>query len=287
MKIARKIIRYIIAFVLSVSIISYFLVKLASSTILSESYILAKLEETNYYEKILEEVKSNFEKYIYQSGMDEEIIENIVSEDRIKEDTKLILNNIYDGLEEKINAQTIKDSLNSNIEKSLGKKTVQSQKKQIDKFVETISEEYLNTISNTGYEKQINNYYTTIQKNISRAEKILLIVIALGIAALFIFSIKRIYKALVALGISLTTSGLFYIFVSIYIMEKTKIGNILILNDAISIVIRNILNELLSNITNYGLVFIGTGIVLIIVPNAIHYIAKYRKEKKNKKVETV
>ncbi len=287
MKIARKIIRYIIAFVLSVSIISYFLVKLASSTILSESYILAKLEETNYYEKILEEVKSNFEKYIYQSGMDEEIIENIVSEDRIKEDTKLILNNIYDGLEEKINAQTIKDSLNSNIEKSLGKKTVQSQKNQIDKFVETISEEYLNTISNTGYEKQINNYYTTIQKNISRAEKILLIVIALGIAALFIFSIKRIYKALVALGISLTTSGLFYIFVSIYIMEKTKIGNILILNDAISIVIRNILNELLSNITNYGLVFIGTGIVLIIVPNAIHYIAKYRKEKKNKKVETV
>ena len=108
MKIARKIIRYIIAFVLSVSIISYFLVKLASSTILSERYILAKLEETNYYEKILEEVKSNFEKYIYQSGMDEEIIENIVSEDKIKEDTKLILNNIYDGLEEKINAQTIK-----------------------------------------------------------------------------------------------------------------------------------------------------------------------------------
>lgn len=282
MKIARKIIRYIIAFVLSVSIISYFLVKLTSSTILSESYILAKLEETNYYEKILEEVKSNFEKYIYQSGMDEEIIENIVSEDRIKEDTKLILNNIYDGLEEKINAQTIKDSLNSNIEKSLGKKTVQSQKNQIDKFVETISEEYLNTISNTGYEKQINNYYTTIQKNISRAEKILLIVIALGIAALFIFSIKRIYKALVALGISLTTSGLFYIFVNIYIMEKTKIGNILILNDAISIVIRNILNELLSKITNYGLVFIGTGISLIVLSNLIHYISKSIKEKKKK-----
>ena len=62
MKIAKNVLRYIIAIILSVSIIALILIKIASSTVLNKNYILQKLESTSYYSKIYEEAKENFEK---------------------------------------------------------------------------------------------------------------------------------------------------------------------------------------------------------------------------------
>ena len=101
----KNIIRYILTIILTIAIIAFLLLKLAVSTVLSEQYILAKLDETDYYNKMFEYVKSSFENYIGQSGMDEEILENIVSKEKIEKDTKIILSNIYDGMNEEINTQ--------------------------------------------------------------------------------------------------------------------------------------------------------------------------------------
>ena len=69
MRIAKTIIKYIVTIILAIAMIAYFFISLVSSTILSEQYILSKLDETDYYNKIYEYVKSNFENYIYQSGL--------------------------------------------------------------------------------------------------------------------------------------------------------------------------------------------------------------------------
>ena len=83
----KNMFRYIMAIILAVSIIGLVTIYLASSTILNQSYVINQLEKNNYYSKIREQVISNFENYIYQSGLDENVLESIVTEDKIKEDT--------------------------------------------------------------------------------------------------------------------------------------------------------------------------------------------------------
>ena len=92
-------------------------------------------------------------------------------------------------------------------------------------------------------------------------------------------SIKKFYKFLVHIGIALTSSGLILIIVNSFINAKVKIQNIILLNDAISLIIREVLQEIFDMIKNYGILVLVVGILMIIIPNVIHYIIRYKNEK--------
>ena len=154
MKILKTIIKYILTIIFTVLLILYILINLASSTVLNENYVLSKLEQTDYYNKIYEYVKSNYENYVYQSGLEENVLNNIITKEKVEKDTKIIIGNIYDVLDEKIQTQEIKDNLNKNIKNEMGDIVLNTtQKKSIDTFVEKICDEYTSTISHFNYEK--------------------------------------------------------------------------------------------------------------------------------------
>ena len=92
----KTFIKYILAIILAICLIVLILVNLISTTILNQKYILNELNKNNYYDKILEFANSNFEKYIYQSGLDEEVLIGILSKEKVKKDTEIIIENIYD-----------------------------------------------------------------------------------------------------------------------------------------------------------------------------------------------
>lgn len=126
MKIISNIIKYIVIILLIISIILTLAVKVLTSTILNKDYILGKLEETNYYKNIYNQVESNFENYIYQSGLDEDVIKGIISEEDIKSDTIQIINNIYNNKEvTEVNISKIEERLEKNIYDSLSDKKYQ------------------------------------------------------------------------------------------------------------------------------------------------------------------
>lgn len=276
MKALKTVIKYIITIILSLSMIAYFFIQLASSTILSEQYILSKLEETDYYNKIYESVKSNFENYIHQSGLEETVLENIVSKEKVRKDTKIIISNLYDELEQKIDTQEIRDNLNNNIKETLGEQNItKTQQSSIDTFVDHICNEYTDTMSHFSYEKQINQYYKKAMQYINLAKKVLLITIGLAILLLLVLNLKRIYKFVLLLGISLTTTGTFLVIVNLFINSKVKVQTITILNDAISDTVRSVLAEILHMIMNNGSIMLISGILLIIIPNLIHNLKKY------------
>ena len=150
MKVIATIIKYIIVFILAISIIMLAVVNIFSSTILEKEYILSKLEETGYYDEIYEYAKSNFENYIGQSGLDEEILENIITKEMIKNDTKTIIENIYDGKDKKVETKEIENTIKQNISKSLeGQKLTATQQKAIDEFVKHICDEYTTSLLHT------------------------------------------------------------------------------------------------------------------------------------------
>ena len=276
MKVLNTVIKYIITIILAISMIAYFFIQIASSTILSEQYILSKLEETDYYNKIYESVKSNFENYIHQSGLEETVLENIVSKEKVRKDTKIIISNLYNGLEQKIDTQEIRDNLNKNIKETLGEQNItKTQQSSIDTFVEHICNEYTDTMSHFSYEKQINQYYQKAMQYINLVKKVLLITIGLAILLLLLLNLKRIYKFVLLLGISLTTTGTFLVIVNLFINSKVKVQTITILNDAISDTVRSVLAEILHMIMNNGSIMLISGILLIIIPNLIHNLKKY------------
>ena len=161
---AKKIIQYIVATILALAILGLIIINILSSSILSKEYILGKLQNQNYYEKIYQETESNFENYIHQSGLDEDVLKDIVTKEKIEKDTRIILNNIYNGMDEKIDTKEIKEKLTENINNSLNGKISSSEQKAINTFVDTICKEYETTISHTNYEKKINEALNKINK---------------------------------------------------------------------------------------------------------------------------
>ncbi len=274
----KQFIRYVLSALLTISSIIFILVSTISSTILNEKYVLNKLEETNYYSNIYEAVKSNFENYIYQSGLDEKVLDDIVSQEKVKEDTKSIISHIYNGLEEQIDAETIKQNLNTNIENSLKNiKLSSTQKNAIETFVNTVTDEYTDTILHFGFEKDIYTVYHNISKYVELAKKIMLVSIAVCLILLVLITLKRVYRIFNFAAISSTATGIFLVIVKMVIASKINVEAISILNDAISLTLRNIASEILQNLMNYGCILIAVGIITIILANLIHNIKKYKK----------
>lgn len=117
MKIIANIARFILIAILTICIIAISLITIVSSTILDKNYIISKLEETNFYGEVYKLVESNFENYIYQSGLDETTLNNICSKEKVEQDINIMLSNIYEGTNKKIDTTPIKDNLNKNIDK--------------------------------------------------------------------------------------------------------------------------------------------------------------------------
>ena len=139
MKVILNIIKFIVIIALTVCCIILTVANTASSTILSKQYTLNKLEETEFYYGIYTQINYNFENYIYQSGLDENVIEDIVTPEEVKEETRKIIVGIYNGLHEKVDTAKIKDRLNNNINKSLEDKKIDSKTQEaINTFVNQI-----------------------------------------------------------------------------------------------------------------------------------------------------
>ena len=276
----KTIINYILSIILALAVIVFYFINLASSTILSEQYILTKLDEHDYYNKIYEQTKLNFENYIHQSGLEEDVLDNIITKEKVKKDTHIIIGSIYDGLNQEVDTGEIKENLNKNIEKyKKNTSLTKEQKSSIDTFVNHICNEYKTTISHFTFENKINQYYSEIIKIINMSKKVFLITIGIDFLLLIVLNLKKIYKCFTSVGVSFTIIGLIMLISSIFINTKIKVQTILILNDAISEVLRNILSEILNSsliISIFALIF---GIIMIIIPNLIHNIKKYGKLK--------
>ena len=278
MKGLSLIIRYILIFIIAICIFAFIFLNIASSTILSKSYILSKLEETNYYEGMYNEIQSNFEKYIGQSGLDDINLRDIITEEKVKNDVNIMINNIYDGADEKIDVTEIKTNLRTKIDELMKSQGLKAEDESaIDTYINTISDEYTSTMIHTDYEKNINNVLVKILKYSQKGNKVLLVMILVAVLLVFGICYKRPFKGFSSAGVALTSIGGLNIFINYFINAKIKIDTITILSETFSKSIRTVLNDVMSQVANYGYILLIVGIVLIIFGNIIDSI-KYKEE---------
>ncbi len=278
MKGLALIVRYILIILLAIIILAFAIVNISSSTILSKDYALSKLEETEYYSGIYQEIEKNFKNYIDQSGLEEEVMNNVITEDKVKNDVNIMISNIYDGKNEEIDVAEIKTNLNNNIDEYISKQQgVKADKDAIEKYIDKICEQYKSTMTHTDYEQQINNAYMKIMKYINLGNKGILIAMLVLIIVIFALCHNRLFKGISSVGISILSSGVFLTIANIFVNTNVKINTITILNGPITKSLRLILNDIMSVIAKYGYWMLAIGIVLIILGNLMDSI-KYKEE---------
>lgn len=276
MKIVANIARFILITILTVCIIAIGTIQIVSSTILDKNYIIGKLEETNFYEEVYNLVESNFENYIYQSGLEETALDNICSKEKVKQDINIMLSNIYEGTNEKIDTSEIKDNLNKNID-SLNVRNRQNST-AIEQFVNHICEEYESTLIHTEYESKINSVYGKITNMLDKVRTATIIAITVDIILLVIINIKQISKFVQAIGVALLSSSLFEIIAYNIIVTKVDVAGIKIFNDAFSKTIVTIIQEILNKVQTLGIISLIVAIVLVIIYVIITAITKKEKD---------
>ena len=279
MKVLINIIKFISITILAICMISLGILTIVSSTILNEEYIISKLEETNFYDGTYELVKSNFEKYIYQSGLEEEVLNDICTEKKLKEDINTIISNLYRGTNKKIDTTEISEKLNENIEKS-GVKRTSKNSKAIDEFVKHICDEYTDTLIHTKYESKINSNYKEIVNIINKGYNIISIALVVDIIILIAINNKKVSKDLQGIGIALFSTGTFELIVANIITSKVNIAGIKIFNDVFSKTIVTIIQEIISKIISLG---VGTIIIAMIFIAIYAIIAAVKANKTTKK----
>ena len=270
MKIFRYIISIILAFLLMISILLTVALQIVSSTILNKDYILGKLDEANYYNNVYEQIKDSLAGYIGPSGLDEEVLENIYTREQVKEDINLIINNIYENKNDKINTEDIKEKLQNNIEASVGSGLLTKENKNsIEDFIDKIADEYVQNISHDPYFEKVGTIINKAKDVVGKVEGIIIFVPIILAVVILLLNIKQISSAIRFIAISILTSGVIGIVIKVFLETKINISNILIINDSFSEVIKNVINSILNNINTMSIIGIIGSIVIIVLTNII------------------
>lgn len=283
-KIIETIIKIILVALLFVCIFTFGILNILSKTIFSQEYTIDMLEKSNYYANIYSQIKSDFRNYIYQSGLDESVIDDIITPDEVKDDTQKIISGLYNGLHEDINTDKIAERLNSNIDKSLeGRKIDSKTREQINVFVNQITTQYKETMMKTEYENQIYKYYSKAEKIIDLGKKAsIILAVILGIIIIITY-FRKVFKNVAYIGTALFSTGLAYIIMESYITQKVQIENLTILNDAITLFLREYILSIMEKIATYGWIYLTIGLVLILVGSLVHGLQYHNHSHKKRK----
>lgn len=279
MKVLTNLLKFILIVVLAVCSIAIGIIQIVTQTVLNKNYIIQKMEETNFYSETYKLVQSNFEKYIEQSGFEENILENICTEEKVKQDINLMISNIYEGANKTIDITEISDNLNANIDK-LNIRDSKNQK-AIEQFVEHICQEYTDTLVHTKYENDINKFYKEIVIKKDKIEKIVIIAIVIDVIVILIVNNKNIEKDFQSIGTAIFSSSAFELIACQIINLRVSIKGIKIFNDAFSDMIVAIIQNVISKVVSFGIATLMIAIILIII-NAIIIFFSIRKDERKR-----
>ena len=264
MKVIVNLLKFILITILTICMISIGIITIMFSTLFDKNYVVQKLKETDFYSGTYKLVESNFENYIYQSGLDEQVLQGICTQEKVEKDIDIMLSNIYVGTDQKIDTKEIADNLNTNIDK-LGIKTKQNED-AINKFVERICNEYTDTLIHSQYENKMYSEYIKIIEKLNETYDIALIVLIVDFIAILIVNRKKISKDIQYLGIAMLATTAFELTACQIIYSKVNIQGIKIFNDVFSNSLVTIIKDILYKI---NAIAVGTFVIAIIC-NAIY-----------------
>lgn len=270
----KKVIKHLINFILAVTTFIFVIILIIKTTVLNEKYIFKTLEDNYYYSEIYDIIINNFESNLIQSNIDESIIYELVTKEKVENDVKNVISGIYNNIEIKIDTTIIVDTLNSKIDelfKGYHRTPNKEEQEDIKRLENTIVEIYKDEIT-----YDLDTVRNISSKVIKINNLITWMLVGLGIIIITILLIEMFCSNVFIknMGVSLLSSGLITIIIRLIIGSKYR--NILMFNEIFSKIIVSVVNNFLINIFIIGIYLSIIGLVLLI----IEIYSKYLKGSK-------
>ena len=266
----KKIISYILTLILIILLVLSIALTIANNTILKKNFAIKVLERKDYYHEVYSIIKDNFINNTIQSGLEESVLENIITEEEVKNDVNSLVSYIYGQGELNIDKNIVRDRLKQNIDqviKENNKKVTKDEQESIDLYLDTIADLYQNGITySKDYVEKIKDVLIKIQSIIQKV-----IYIAYGITAFFVIILLVINRSLVLkyLSISMMGAGALCIIPKLIEVASLQIHNILLLNLAFSKIIIGLIEGVLGSFLVVGIVTLILGFVINIVASKV------------------
>lgn len=279
----KKIISYVLVFFLSLFICLSFTLNVLKSEVFEYNNIISKLEKSNYYNKAYISVNNHFENIIEQSGLDKSVLENIVSNEKIKQDVNDSIKSIFEGKEYKVDISLVEENLDKNISEYLKQNNRipnNKEKETIKEFERKIALIYEEDIFPNSIFGKFSKVFVKVKDLLSKIIPIVYICALVLVILITTINIKRISSIINYFGICLISSGVLLIIPKIIEVYKLELNKLNIINVNISSFVSTVILDVLYKLMYFAIFAIILGVIITVISN-IFYYAKTRNKNIN------
>ena len=256
----KKVFNIFNQFIFMIILIVFTLLFVLNITICNKDYIIRKMDNYKYFSKLTIDIREEIQNYTIQSGFSKELFDDVFTEDNVRNDIIMIINNYYDNKNVEIDNTTLTEKLNDKINTYLQEKNVKADSRDLEKFNNMVCDAYKTKLTIGNNLKYINKLNI-----ISKVNLVLLPILFLCMLATFIIKlIKRKPEFFIS---PIFAASLIFIFIDIYVKNKIDIDNILIFGSNFSIILRSIIYSILKYIKLLGIVGLIISILLLVILN--------------------
>ncbi len=264
---------YILQLLKAINIIAVTVILIFNITILNYNYIQKKMNQTNYYETLYNDILDQMEDIIIPTGFDKDIFKDTFT---IKDVTKIeqkVIHNFYYNEKILVDTSSFKEKLEENINKELKEKHLKVEnEKDITNLVNELADVYEN---NLYYFNFLENYKGSFYK--LRYVSNIILVVSILLLILFTILLDIIHKKRDKMSIPLITSGITFIVLYFYFKTKLNIDNLVLYSAGLSDMIITIFNSVFKILIIISIIYILIGLL-----NRFVYFQKVLKHKKKK-----
>lgn len=274
----KKIMSYILTFFLIIVISVLSLSTIVRKTLLNKQFVIKSIEKNEYYEKTYNEIIEKIKDNTIQAGLDIEIIDEVLTKEKVKEDINLILNYMYDDNkndEFEINVEPVIQNLNNKIETVIGennKAIAEEEQESIKIYLDTIEKIYINEIEySRKYIDIIRSFVITTKHIITDIQIVASFILLILYVGLILTSKSYLVKYL---GISFIATGLLLVVPMVVENVTITLQNVLIVNKNFSQVFISIVDSII-----FVTLFVGVISLIIGALFTLRYASTNKKRR--------
>lgn len=252
----RIIFGYLFSFLSVLLIVCVVLMLIIKFTVFKKGYINNILYKSNYYITLKTNIIEDMEDYMMSSGLPEEILDKIFTEEELKRDVNIFIDNLYLGKKTNLDTNYIRERISQNISDYLKNNNVEvTNDTDLESFKDELIKIYNNQVC---LYKTLDSFVGMVKKANNLLNKATIIVSVLLLIVLILTILCKV-KYFDSIFISV---GIILIFIRFLIYEKIDVENLLIISDNFSKVLKSLLIKIGNIMFNCSIIFIVVGLLL-------------------------
>lgn len=270
----KIVLSYIMKFIQSISFFLLSLSLILIFTVFNEDYVLDLLNNHNYYQELYDNTLEEVSYYLEQSGLNEEVLNNVISVKSLKNEIIMTIDNLYTNQKITVNTEEFQNNLTTNINNYIKDNSIRVDNKDT---VNILTKKLVNI-----YEEEIsyNNTFEKVRPMFNKAYKLTKIVLLISIiVSIITYLINRyIFKDRNIIA-SLFTNFVILVGLVLYTKYTIDINNIFFYNTSISNILMEFINSVLKCMLVTGIISFILGLFIVFTTTGT-----FKKLRQNKKL---